>query len=76
MPRTLPTTDIFSFQTPVVKGVEVCVPVMVHGGWAAIRLPKNVARNLGTALLAAEPVRTRKGGDIYAPVRKPGGHLL
>lgn len=76
MARTLPTTDIFSFQTPVVKGSEVCVPVMIHGGWAAIRMPRNMAYNLADALLAAGPLRTRKGGDVFAAIRKPGGHLL
>lgn len=80
MPRTLPTTDIFSFRTPVVKGSEICVPLLAHGGWCAVRLPINVARNLGLALSTAEapkPGRQSKTpADTFAPVRKPGGHLL
>lgn len=79
MPRPLPTSDILSFRTPVVKGSDVCVPVLVLGEWAAIRMPVSVARNLGVALdaVTTRPVRqTRNCTDEFAPVTKPGGRLL
>lgn len=79
MPRPLPTTDILSFRTPVVKGADVCVPVLLCNDWAAIRMPVAVARKLAAALdsVTLPPVRqTRNCADEFAPVMKPGGHLL
>jgi hypothetical protein len=92
MPQRVPTTQVYSFAAPAVKGGDLVVPVCVGSGLMhGLRASVGLWRRAAQAVLAAtEPEALRRArlsaaakpdarfddAGEHPPIVKPGGQLL